>query len=73
MLEKKEGLIHVSKLWATLLMEADFNFSNKLIFGWQMMHFMEDHDDIPFECYGSCQDHEVIDIALNRWLIGDIF
>ena len=37
------------------------------------MHFVEDHDDIPFECYGSCQDHEAIDIALNRRLIGDIF
>ena len=73
MLEKKEGLIHISKLRATLLMEADFNFSNKLIFGWRMMHFAEDHNDIPFECYGSHQDHKAIDIALNRQLISNIF
>jgi hypothetical protein len=33
MLEKKAGLILVTKLWAILLMEADFNFSNKLIYG----------------------------------------
>ena len=33
MLEKKTGMIHVDKLRDTLLMEADFNFANKLILG----------------------------------------
>jgi hypothetical protein len=36
MLEKKQGVILVSKLWAILLMEADFNFANKTIFGHRM-------------------------------------
>ena len=33
MLEKKVGVILVSKLWAILLMEANFNFANKEIYG----------------------------------------
>jgi hypothetical protein len=31
MLEKAAGVIKVEKLWAILLMEADFNFCNGLI------------------------------------------
>jgi hypothetical protein len=38
MLEKKARVIKVDKLWAILLMEADFNFANKLVFGSQMIH-----------------------------------
>ena len=33
MLEKKKGVRIPSKLHAILLMEADFNFPNKLFFG----------------------------------------
>jgi hypothetical protein len=33
MLEKKQGVILVNKLRAILLMEADFNYANKTIFG----------------------------------------
>jgi hypothetical protein len=33
MLEKKAGVIKVGKLCMILLMVADFNFTNKLIFG----------------------------------------
>ncbi len=36
-LEKKAGVIHIDKLRALLLMEADFNFGNKMLFGYQMM------------------------------------
>jgi len=32
-LEKKAGIIHIDKLFALLLMEADFNFGNKILFG----------------------------------------
>ena len=72
MLEKKAGVILVSKLWAILLMEANFNFVNKEIYGQQMMSFAEDHDQIPAECYGSRKHHEAINVALNQCLIGDI-
>jgi hypothetical protein len=33
MLEKKQGVNLVNKLRATLLLEADFNYANKTIFG----------------------------------------
>jgi hypothetical protein len=33
MLEKKKGVILVDKLRAILLMEADFNYANKTVFG----------------------------------------
>lgn len=73
MLEKVAGLILVIKLRAILLMEADFNFANKLIFGRRMMWFAEDNKAIPAECYGSRKHHEAIDAALNRRLATDIF
>jgi hypothetical protein len=53
MLEKKQGVILVSKLHVILLMEADFNFANKTIFGHCMMHSAEDRNDIAGECVGS--------------------
>ena len=73
MLEKKVGMILVSKLWAILLMEADFNFASKELYGRCMMAFTEEHNQIPAECYGSHKHHEAIDVALNWCLIGDIF
>ena len=72
MLEKKAGMILVSKLRAILLME-DFNFANKELYGRCMMAFAEEHNQIPAECYGSHKHHEAIDVALNQHLIGDIF
>jgi hypothetical protein len=53
MLEKKQGVILVSKLRAILLMEADFNFAHKTIFGCRMMHFAEDRNNIAGDCTGS--------------------
>jgi hypothetical protein len=72
MLKKKQGVILVSKLWAILLMEADFNFANKTIFGHRMMHFAEDRNDIAGECAGSHQHHEAMDVALNCQLFCNI-
>ena len=37
-----------------------------------MLSFVEDHDQIPAECYGSRKHHEAINVALNQCLIGDI-
>lgn len=47
MLEKKAGLILALKLHVILLMEADFNFANKEIFGQCMTWLAEDRDLIP--------------------------
>ena len=53
MLEKMFGCTLVSKLRAILLMEADFNFSNKLIYGVRMMNNVHKHDWMPEEIYSE--------------------
>ena len=53
MLEKEEGCRDPERLWAILLMEADFNFPNKLFFDKWMMDWAESHNEIPDECFGS--------------------
>ena len=46
-------------------MEADFNFANKLFFGYCMMNQAETAEAIPQEIVGSRKAHQVIDVALN--------
>jgi hypothetical protein len=72
MLEKKLGVILISKLCAILLMEVDLNFANKTIFGQRMMHFAKDRNDIAGECASSRKHHKAIDVALNHQLFCDI-
>jgi hypothetical protein len=72
MLEKKRRVILISKLRAILLMEADFNFANKTIIVWRMMHFAKDRNDIAGECASSHQHHKAMDVALNHHLFCDI-
>jgi hypothetical protein len=50
MLEKVAGIIKVEKLRAILLMEADFNFFNGLMFAQRMRQQAEQHKRIPVEC-----------------------
>ena len=72
MLEKKKGVILVSKLCAILLMEANFNYANKTIFGRRMMFFAQDRQEVAEECSGSRRYHEATDIALNCHLFCNI-
>ena len=72
MLEKEKGVCIVDKLRAILLMEADFNFGNKLLFGHRLMKQMENTGDIPAEQHGSRNAHRSIEVALNRRFISDI-
>ena len=53
MLEKMYGCTLISKLRAILLMEADFNFSNKMIFGVRMMDNVRQHGWMPEEIYSE--------------------
>ncbi len=53
MLEKKKGVCIPSKCHAILLMEADFNFPNKLFFGQCMLQWAESQNQIPWEIGGS--------------------
>ena len=52
-LEKLKGVIKVNKVRAILLMEADFNSLNKLIFGHRMIQQCEANNRFPDEIYGS--------------------
>jgi hypothetical protein len=72
MLEKKQGVILVNKLHAILLMEADFNYVNKTIFGRRMMLFANDRGLVAEECSGNHLFHDATEVALNRQLFCDI-
>jgi hypothetical protein len=47
------GITMVSKLRAILLMEADFNASNKIIHGVRMMKNVHDHQLMPEEIFSK--------------------
>ena len=67
MLEKIAGLALVSKLRAILLMEADFNMHNKLIFGKRMLDRARAEGIIPPEQY-SDREHTVEDGTFDKVL-----
>jgi len=71
-LETKAGVIHIDKLHALLLMEADFNFGNKILFGHQMMLQAQDSQAIPAECFGSIKGCQAIHVSLSGCLMADI-
>ena len=72
MLEKKAGIIQVDKLRAILLMEADFNFANKLIFGSRMMKEAMAQNEIPDELFGSIKNWEAVEAAACRRSVADL-
>ena len=71
MLEKVLGVIVVDKLRAILLMEADFNMYNGLMFAVRMMNNAEENDWIPDEIYAR-RDREAIEVGMNRMLFNDL-
>ena len=73
MLEKIPGVIKVEKLRAILLMEADFNFLNKLHFGHRLMKQCEENNRFPQELYGSRENMSAGEVAVNRRLVIDNF
>ena len=72
MLEKKPNEIAVSKLRVILLLEADFNTANKIIFNTRLIPQMEDRNKIPREIVGSHRSQSAIHITVNKKLIADI-
>ena len=73
MLEKIKNNIKVNKLRAILLMEADFNFINKLMFGHRLMFQVRKYNRIPQELYGGLQNKSSQEVAINRRLTLDNF
>ena len=53
MLEKIAGVALITKQWAILLMEADFNCHNKLIFGKRMLDLASEYKLIPDKIYSG--------------------
>ena len=52
-MEKLAGVALVTKLRAILLMEADFNFHNRIIFAKRMLDNARAHDIVPAEIYSE--------------------
>ena len=71
MLEKVAGVALVTKLRAILLMEADFNFHNRLIFGKRMLDLARKHGIVPPEIYSE-KGRTAEDAVLHQVLAYDI-
>ena len=71
MLEKMFGFTLISKLRTILQMEADFNFSNKLIYGVRMMDNVRKYGFMPEEIY-SKKGKTADDGSLAKVLFYDI-
>ncbi len=57
LLEKIVGNVFLHKLRAICLLEADFNWWNKLIFAKRMMQQAVEEGRIPQECYAKKHSH----------------
>ena len=71
MLEKTLGVTLVTKLWAILLMEADFNATNKIIYGNRMMAKARGHNLMPEEIF-SKQNRMADDNTLIKTLFCEL-
>ena len=71
-LEKAEGIIDVIKLWAILLLEADFNTTHKIIFNNRLIPTLEEINIIPREVIGGRRSQAATHLALDKKLISDI-
>ena len=70
MLEKIAGVALVTKLQAIFLMEADFNFHNKLIFSNRMLDLARKHRLVPEEVL-SKKGRTAEDTVLHQVLVYD--
>ncbi len=71
MLEKMFGVRLVLKLWAILLMEADFNAMNKEVYGVRMLEEARKYKLVPEEIFSE-QNHTADDGGLAKTLFYDI-
>ena len=71
-LEKVAGNINVAKLRAILLLEADFNTLNKIVFNRRTIPRIEIAKTIPYEVIGRRRGQSSLYVALNKKLVYDI-
>ena len=72
MLEKKSNNRLVSKLCIILLLKADFNAANKILFNTRMIPRIENENLIPREIIGGRTYQLAIHIVVDKKLITDI-
>ena len=72
MLEKSVRNIQVSKLRAILILEADFNTLNKIVFNCRTLLALESKNTIPYEIIRGRRGQSSIHLALIKKLICDI-
>ncbi len=71
MLEKIAGVTLVNKLRAILLMEGDYNFFNKFVFGYKALNVLYENEYIPPDQY-SQRESTAEDARLENCLTMDI-
>ena len=71
MLEKVAGVALVNKLRAILLMEADYNFHNKWVFGHQALNFLLESGYVPEDQY-SQRESTAEDAKMDSRLTADL-
>ena len=64
--------MHVQKLRAILLLEADFNALHKIIFNNRLIPNLEANNAIPMEVIGGRRSQAATHLALDKKLIADI-
>ena len=72
MLEKKPNDISVLKLQAILLLKANLNAANKIIFNTWLISQLEHYHEIPREIIGGCRSQSAIHVTINKKLLTDI-
>jgi hypothetical protein len=71
MLEKTLGVTLVTKLRAILLMEGDFNTTNKIVYGNRMIKNVQEHHLMPEEIFSE-KNHMANNGTLCKTLFYDI-
>ena len=71
MLEKEKGNINIENLRVILLLEADFNRLNKIIYNSRVIPELEKREEILFEVIRGRRGQSSLHVALNKKLISD--
>ena len=71
MLKKSSRNVNISKLRAILLLEADFNEMNKILFNSHILSQLESSKDISYEVIGGRRSQSSYHIALSKKLVSD--
>ena len=69
MFEKKPVTIDVTRLHAIILMEVDFMFYNKLMFGSRLLHITDKYQLLMTDNAGGHTNMAAWEISFHQWLL----